>query len=141
MSKKWFWIGFIVIIGLFIVGYLYHVGVIKTNWQWLTIILAALAAPSQFLATVLGGKNRKVEKMLLAQKNRMQSEQAHRIAYDQVIKEKEQKIQELEAELAEMEDKLDSLTLQQQEVEKQVNNTTNLDELENEFLQAYGDED
>jgi TolA-binding protein len=101
----------------------------------------ALAAPSQLLINLLGGKNKKVEKILLAQKGRIQAEQTHRIAYDQVIKQKEQHIQELKAKIAQMEDKVDSLELQQKTIEKTVNKTSDIDQLSDEFLQAYGDED
>ncbi len=141
MKSKWFLIGFGIILLLFFVGYLYSKGYIHTNWQWLAVILAALAGPTQFVSNWLSKTNKKADTILKRQTNRIELEKKHRVVYDNAIQQKEQRIRELEAELATMQQKIDSLELQQQQVEDNINNITDVNELQDEFMQAYGDED
>ena len=140
MKKKWFWIGIVIVLALFLIGFLYSKGIIKTNWQWLTIILAAIAAPIQFISNWLSGKNVRVDKILKNQSSRIQQEQTHRIAYDQAITQREQKIKDLEAQVNVLEDKVDSLELQKKEAVTNVNQMTDINNLQDAFMEAYGDE-
>ncbi len=140
MKKKWLWIGLIIVLALFLIGFLYSKGIIKTNWQWLTIILAAIAAPIQFISNWLSGKNVRVNKILKNQSTRIQQEQTHRLAYDQAIQQREQKIKDLEAQVNLLEDKVDNLELQKKEIKNNVNQMTDTTDLQDAFMEAYGDE-
>jgi TolA-binding protein len=140
MKSKWFLIGLGIILLLFFVGYLYSKGYIHTNWQWLAAILAALAGPTQFISNLLSGTNKKAESILKRQNNRIEIEKKHRVIYDNAIHQKEQRIQELEAQLASMQQKIDSLELEQQQVADDINNINDVEKLQDEFMQAYGDE-
>lgn len=140
MKKKLIWIGLLLIVILFIAAYLYSQGIIKTNWQWLSMILAGIAAPFQLIYNWISGKNTQVDKILDAQKTRVQNEQDHRIAYDQAIIEKEQKIKDLQVKVNVLEDKVDSLNMQKKLVDDNVNKMTDINDLQDAFMEAYGDE-
>ena len=140
LSSKWFWIGLILIVVLLIVGYLYHKGLIHTSWQWLSIILMGLAAPFQLVSSMFG-TNKKLNQILTKSAGRQQDEVQHREIYDKVIKEKEMRIQELEAQVDKMQDQIDSLELQYQKTDDEVMNETDIDELQNQFMELYGDEE
>ncbi|MEA3451561.1 MAG: hypothetical protein U9Q83_06615 [Bacteroidota bacterium] len=140
MKKKWFWIGLIIIVALIIIGILYNQGIIKTDWQWLTIILAGIAAPISVISKWISGDNNRVQNILKDQTARRQQEQAHRLAYDNAVIQKEEKIKKLEAEINILEEKVDKLELQQEEVKEDVNQMTDINDLQDAFMEAYGDE-
>jgi len=138
-NSKWFIIGFIIILLLVVLGYAYYKGWIHTDWQWLTVILAALAGPFYFISNIFG-KNRKLENIIKNSTTRKQNEVDHRMVYDNVIKQKEQRIQQLEAEVNQLQTKIDSLDLQYKTIEQKYNNETDVTTLQNQFLDAYEDE-
>ncbi len=140
LSSKWFWIGVIIIVVLLIVGYLYYKGLIHTSWQWLSVILVALAAPFQLVNSMFG-TNKKLNQILTNSSVRQQDEVKHREVYDKVIKQKEMRIQELEAQVDKMQDQIDTLELQYKKTDKEVMSETNVDELQNQFMDLYGDEE
>jgi len=140
MKKKLIWIGLFIIVILFIAAYLYSQGIIKTNWQWLSMILAGIAAPFELIYNWISGKNTQVDKIVNAQKTRIQNEQNHRIVYDQAIIEKEQKIKDLQVKVNVLEDKVDSLNMQKKLVDDNVNKMTDINDLQDAFMEAYGDE-
>jgi len=121
MKKRWFWIGIIIIVALIIIGILYNQGLIKTDWQWLTMILAAIAAPISMISKWISGDNKRIQNILQNQTARKQQEQAHRLAYDNAIIQKEEKIKKLEAEINILEEKVDKLELEQEQVKNDVN--------------------
>lgn len=140
LSSKWFWIGLIIVVILLIVGYLYYKGVIHTSWQWLSVILVGLAAPFQLVSSMLG-TNKKLNQILTKSQARQQDEIQHREIFDKVIKEKEMKIQELEAQVDKMQDKIDTLELEYKKTDKNIMAETDVDELQNQFMDLYGDEE
>jgi len=140
MKNKLLWAVIIIIVILLVLGFLYSQGLIHVKWEWLAIILAGLAAPFKLISNFLSGKSVKTQKILDSHVSRIQEEQKHRVAYDQTIKQKEERIIELEAEVASLEEKIDNIELQQQQVKKQVNQMTDIDDLQNAFIDAYGDE-
>ena len=140
MRRTWFWIGIIIILLLGVLGYLYHKGLIHTSWQWLTIILAAAAAPFKLLTSIFTDPKKQIEKIQKQQQARIAGEQQHRITYDQVIIEKEKRIRELEAKVNQLEDQIDQYELQKQSTKQEIMTTNDVETLSDEFMQAYGDE-
>lgn len=138
-SSKWFLIGIIIIILLAVLGYAYYKGWIHTSWQWLAAILAGLAGPFQFIANLFG-KNQKIENLIKNSTDRKLSEQQHRLVYDNIIQQKEKRIQELQAEVNKMQNQIDSLELNYKEIDKKYQNENDINTLQNQFLDAYGDE-
>lgn len=138
-NSKWFIIGIIIILILTVLGYAYYKGWIHTSWQWLTAILAALAGPFEMIATLFG-KNKKLENIIKNSTTRKQTEINHRLVYDNIIQKKEQRIQELQAQVNKQQDQIDSLDLNYKEIDKKYQNETDITTLQNQFLDAYGDE-
>lgn len=140
MKTKWIWIGLIIIVVLFIIGFLYSQGIIKTNWQWLSMILAGVAGPFKLIYNWIAGKGINADKILRNQSTRIQNEKDHRIVYDQAIIEKEQKIKDLQVQVNILGDKVDSLNMQKKLVNDNVNKMTDINDLQDAFMEAYGDE-
>lgn len=139
MKSKWFLIAIIIIVVLLLVGFLYSQGIIKVRWQWLAVILGVLAAPFQLVASILGN-NKKISKILEQRGTRIKNEQIHRQQYDAQLKEKDEKIKQLQNEVIKMQDQLETLEMQKKEKEVEINNINDVNKLQNLFTQAYEDE-
>jgi archaellum component FlaC len=140
LKNKWFWIIVVVIVILLILGFLYSQGLIKVKWQWLAMIFAGLAAPFKLISSLFTGKNLNVNKLIQRQQSRVQNEQVHRQQYDKVIREKEDRIKQLESEVIKLQDQVDDMELEKQQVKNDVNRMTDVNDLQDAFIQAYGDE-
>lgn len=140
MKNKLLWIFIGIIVLLLIVGFLYSQGLINVKWQWLTVILAALAAPFQLIASLFSSPNKKIIELQNRQQQRIAEEQQHRLQYDNILREKDQKIKELEITINKMKDRISELELQKQEKEKEIQNINDPQKLQELFIQAYEDE-
>ena len=124
---------------MLLIGFLYSQGIIKVKWQWLAVILGVLAAPFQLVASLFG-QNKKISKVLEQRETRIKNEQIHRIQYDAQLKEKDEKIKQLQNEVNKMQDQLETLEMQKKEKEVEINNINDVNKLQNLFTQAYEDE-
>ena len=139
MKKIYVILGIIVL--LLIVGYLYNKGVIKTDWQWLTIILAALAGPYKLIEDSLKdrGKQRvtKAQQILARQVEIEKQEAVLRQQYEALLKQKELELEELRARLQKLEDQLEQLQLERKEIQSQVKSLS-LEDKAQEFNDYFG---
>ena len=135
--KTWMWILLGLIVVFLFLGYLYDQGLINTNWQWLSIILAAAAGPFEFLRKVFKGDSISTKKLMEKQSLRQAEVLKHRQVYDKIIERKEKRIQELEAQVMALEDELDRLELELKNVDEEVDQM-DLSELQDEFINEYG---
>jgi len=138
--KKFFFI--IALISIFlIVGYLYNQGIIKTDWQWLTVILAAFAGPFRLIQVHLSSKNNKtsskVQEIINRQKEIEKQEQIIKLQYEALLKQKQLEIEELRAKLQKLENKLEELKLQKQQIQTQVE-IMSIEEKSKEFGEYFG---
>lgn len=138
--SKWFWIVIIIIAIILFLGFLYSQGLINVKWQWLTVILAAAAAPFTFISKLFSGKSIRTNQILKDHTSRILAEKKHRQIYEQAIKKKEERIKELEAQVATLEDEIDDIQLQHKEVTKKVNKMDDVKDLQDAFMEAYEDE-
>ena len=129
---------------LLIVGYLYNKGVIKTDWQWLTIILAALAGPYKLIEDSMktkkkgAGKGRGMAHRILQQQLDVEKQEAIiRQQYEALLKQKELEIQDLKAKLQKLQDQLEQLQLESKQIESHVQSMS-LDEEAQEFRDYFG---
>jgi len=139
MKSRWFWIAIIVIVVLLIIGFLYSQGIIKVRWQWLAIILGVLAAPFQLIASIFG-QNKKIAQIMGQRETRIKNEQIHRQIYDAQLKEKDEKIRQLQNQVMKMQDQIEKLEMQKKEKEVEINNINDANKLQDLFTQAYEDE-
>ncbi len=135
--KKWIWILIILTIIFFILGWLYQQGYIKTNWQWLSIILAAAAGPFEFLRKASSGQTTTTKNILQRQLNRQDLIKKHDEYYRIIIEQKEKKIQQLQAQVNILQDKIDKLELEKNQVNNQVEQM-DLDQLKDSFIDEFG---
>lgn len=139
MKSKWFWIAIIIILVLLLIGFLYSQGIIKVRWQWLAVILGVLAAPFQLVASIFG-QNKKIAKILQQRDTRIKNEQIHRQQYDAQLKEKDDRIKQLQNEVIKMQDQVETLDMQKKEKEVEIKNINDVNKLQDLFTQAYEDE-
>ncbi len=139
MRRRWFWVVIIIIALLLLLGFLYSKGLIHVKWQFLTMILAGLAGPFKFVADKFSKTNRTLNNMTSAHDNRINAAHDHRLAYDQAILEREEKIQNLETQVNILEQKIDDLEVSKQQIQTQVNDMSD-DDLQDAFLNMYDDE-
>ncbi len=135
MKRIWIFLGIILV--LLAVGILYSKGIIKTDWQFLSMILAALAGPYTLVRNYMKRGNKKVDKIMARQSEVEKEEVLIRQRYEQLLKEREQRIAELEAQVASLEDQIDKLKLEKQQIEEKVNNLS-LEEKQDEFSDFFG---
>ncbi len=142
MKKIYFILGLLAL--LLIVGYLYNKGVIKTDWQWLTIILAALAGPYKLIEDSLKEKGKrhgrgkgKAQQILMRQLQIEKEEAVLRQQYEALLKQKELEIEELRAKLQKLQDQLEQLQLERKQIESEVQSMT-LEEKSQEFSDYFG---
>ena len=138
--KKWFWILLIIILIFAVLGFLYSQGLINVKWQPLAMILAAFAAPFTFLKNFISGGTGKTSKILQQQKNRVAEENKRRVQFDAYVKAKDERINELEAEVVKLETEVDSIKLEIQENEDDINDMTEIEDLQGAFMEGYTDE-
>ncbi len=139
MKKIWIVLGLIFI--LLLLGYLYHKGIIKVDWQVGSMILAALAGPYTFiekhLKIKIPSKSDKLSQLLKQQKILEKQEQALRIQYEQKLKQKDIEIQQLQAQLYKLQQQLEDLRLQRQQIEQQVHSLS-LEQKQQQFASYFG---
>ncbi len=138
MKKLWIFLGIIAI--LLLIGYLYNQGIIDTNWEWASVILAALAGPFAYLQKhfkVNFAKKNDVDIYVKHQQDLEREMEIMRQRYEMLIQQKELKIQELQAELEKLQQKIDDLELERQAVDQQVDNMS-MDEKLDKFTEYFG---
>lgn len=122
--KRWLIIGAIVVIALLIIGWLYTEGYFDNiSWQGLAMLLAALAAPFQFIF----GKAKeisKTEKILNENLQMRKEEKTHRVDYDKKIKEREQKIKDLDREIELLQSRIQLIDEKREKVQDKVEKMT-----------------
>jgi peptidoglycan hydrolase CwlO-like protein len=138
--KKWFWIILIIIVIFLILGFLYSEGLIKVKWQFLAMVLAAAAAPFNLIKNYLAGGTGKTDKILERQKDRVDKEKKRRARFDVYMKQKDEKINELESEVVVLKDEISNTELEIEQNEKDINNMTEIEDLQNAFMEGYSDE-
>lgn len=138
--KKIFWIIIILIVIFLVLGFLYSQGIINVKWQPLAMILAAFAAPFTFLTNFLSGKSVRTNKILEDQKKSMDKLKNRREKYEVFLEEKNQRIEELKAEVVKLKDDIDKQELEMKEKENQINNMSDIEELQDAFMEGYIDE-
>jgi hypothetical protein len=132
--KKWVTITLIVI-GLAGVIYLVQSGTL--NWQTISIIAAAIAAPFKFIAGLFSSKDEEQEIIDRHQQIRAQ-EAEYRAGVATQIQEKEQNIVRLNQEVELIDQKLDELRRKRENVSKEVD-AMNLSELQRAGQRLLGD--
>ncbi len=137
--KKVFWIILVLVLIMLILGFLYSQGVIKVKWQWLAVILAAFAGPFNFLSNFFSGRNVKTDKLLKSQKLDMERLRKRREMYEVYQKQKNERIDELEAEVVKLKNEVTDLEFELKQKKKEVNNMTDINELQDAFMEAYND--
>lgn len=130
----------ILIVIFLILGFLYSQGLIKVKWQFLAMVLAAAAAPFNLLKNYLSGGSVKTDKILERQRNRVEQEKKRRAQFDIYSKEKDAKISELEAEVVVLKDEISNIELEAEQNKKEVNDMTEIEDLQNAFMEGYSDE-
>ncbi len=138
--KKWFWIILIIILVFLVLGFLYSQGLINVRWQFLAMILAGFAAPFTIIKNFLAGGNSKTNKLIQRHKDRVTQENLRRDEFDAYIAQKDKKIQDLEAEIVVLENDVENIELEIVDNEEKVNNMTEIDDLQNAFMEGYTDE-
>lgn len=136
--KKWFWI---VIIGLFliflIVGYLYDQGMLNVKWQWLTLIIAAIAGPFKIFKNMFSGGDDKVDSILKRNETTKLEEVAHREKYDTMIAEKKSEIEALQKDIDLLDTKVQLLEEKKKNIDKEVDEMDS-DEVQDELIKRFG---
>ncbi len=122
--KRWLIIGAIVLISLLIIGWLYTEGYFDNiKWQGFTMLLAALAAPFQFIF----GKTKQISKTeeIIQQNLQIRKEEKqHRVDYDQKLKEREQRIKDLDREIELLQSKVELVDKKREQVKVEVEKMT-----------------
>ena len=127
MKKLIFWI--IVIAGIAILFYF-----IK-DWQPVSMVIAALAAPFKFLYKLFGDKEEEIRKKHAEIRQR---ELEYQGELESNVQKREQKIGDLEDQLAQLDKKLVSLDEQRQKIDRKVESMS-LDELQEAGQNFFGD--
>ncbi len=142
MKKIYFILGLIAL--LLIVGYLYNKGVINVEWQWLSVILAALAGPYKLIQDSMKSKKKgsgrgqgKAHQILMRQLEIEKEEAILRQQYEALLKQKELELQELRAKLQKLQDQLEELQLERKQIETQVQSMS-LEEKAKDFTDYFG---
>jgi flagellar capping protein FliD len=139
MKKIYVFLGIITL--LLIVGYLYNKGLIKVDWQWLSIILAALAGPYKLIEDSLrskGAKKATKAQQILARQVDVEKQEAILIQqYDALLKRKDLEIEDLRARLQKLEDQLEQLQLERKQIQSQVESMS-LEDKAQQFSDYFG---
>lgn len=130
----------ILIVIFLILGFLYSQGLIKVKWQFLAMVLAAAAAPFKLLKNYLSGGSVKTDEILKRQKDRVEQEKKRRAQFNIYSQKKDARISELEAEVVVLKDKISNTELETEQNKKEVNNMTDIEDLQNAFMEGYSDE-
>ncbi len=136
--NKWVLTGIIVVALLIIVGVMYDQGVFEgMQWSGWAIVISALAGPYMAVKNALFGN--KYEKDFKVKYKKMREESIqHRIDLDLRIREKEQRIAQLDKEIELIDAKMNVLELKKKNVEKEVRNMS-IDETKQEVQDLFGD--
>lgn len=142
MKKKKYilWIILVVVGILLILGLLYSMGVISADWQPLVMIFAALAAPFTFFKNFISGKNVRTNKIMAEQRASMDRLDARRDKFQVYMKQKDERIEELEAEVEKLKSDKSNIELEMKDKEEEINNMTGIEDLQNAFMEGYSDE-
>lgn len=136
--NRWVLTGVIVVALLVIIGVLYDQGAFEgMQWTGWAIVVSALAAPYMAVKNALFG-NKYQKDFVLKYKQMREETVQHRINLDQKIKEKEQRIAQLDKELELIDAKMNVLELKKKNVEKEVN-LMSIDETKQEVQDLFGD--
>lgn len=144
MKKLYVFLGIILLV--LIVGYLYNKGIIKTDWQWLTVLLAGAAGPYKLIEDSLKEKKKgqgrgqgqgKAHQILMRQIQIEKEEAVLRQQYEAMLKQKEMQIEDLRAKLQKLQDQLDQLKLERKQIEAQVQSMSMQDKAQ-EFTDYFG---
>ena len=142
MKKIYIILGLVAL--LLLVGYLYNKGVIKTDWQWLTVILAALAGPYKLIEDSLKAKKKgagkgkgRAQQILMRQLEVEKEEAIIRQQYEALLKQKEMQLEELRAKLQKLQDQLEQLQLERKQIESEVQSMS-LEDKAQEFTDYFG---
>ncbi|GAB4376160.1 MAG: hypothetical protein Kow0042_22170 [Calditrichia bacterium] len=129
--KKWI-VGIIILIIIVGVVYLVEAGII--DWQPLTIIAAAIAGPFKFIMSLLGNEEEKIRKA--HEKVRLR-EAAFQEELGGRIGEREENIRRINAEMEEIESKLEELKKKREMVDRDVGSMSD-EELMAEWKKRFG---
>jgi len=136
MFKRWgITIGIIVLV-LIVIGVLYDNGVLDFEWQGLTMLFAALAAPYTLIKRWLV-KDNYAQSIEDKYEELNRKEVKHRTETDAKIKEKELKIEELEVKIKNSEKEVERIEKKKKKVKKEVEQMS-LDELQEEGANYFG---
>ena len=138
--KKWFWIILVLLVIFLILGYLYSQGLINVKWQFLSMILAGFAAPFTILKRFLSGGNSKANKIITRHRDRVVQENNRRAKFDAYVAQKDKRIQDLEAEIVILENDVENIEREIIDKEESIDNMTEIEELQNAFMEGYTDE-
>ncbi len=137
--KKWIIIIGIILLVLIVVGVLYDKGYLQFKWSTMSMIVAALAGPYQFIKNKFFNSNSASQLQELLENNAQAkiNDIEHRKEYDAKIAEKETKIKELENQVNTLDNKLQALESEEANVSAEVKAMTSA-EIEAEFEKIYG---
>lgn len=137
--KKWIIIIGIILLALIVIGVLYDKGYMQFKWSTLSMIVAALAGPYQFIKNKFFNANSATQLQELLENNAQAkiNDVEHRKEYDAKIAEKENKIKQLENQVTTLDNKLQELESEEANISTEVRAMTSA-EIEAEFEKIYG---
>jgi len=134
--KRLLIIGGVIIVALFVIGYLYEQGYLDFEWQTLTMFFAALAGPYKLLRSKFEGSS-VVDNILEKNEAVRINEVQHRKDFDVLIKEREDKIQVLNKEIELISTKYELLEEKKKKIQEDVGKM-NVQDTQKEAMDLFG---
>lgn len=135
--KKWIIVLIAIAAVFLIVGFLYDQGLLNVEWQWLAVIIAAVAGPYQALKNFFSGGSAKTEAILKRNEVTKIEEAQHREEYDKLIDEKKVEIENLQKDIDLLDTKVKLLEEKKKNINKEVDEMDS-DEIQEELLKRFG---
>lgn len=137
MNKHWFITIGIIVLALIVIGVMYDNGMLNFEWQWLTVIFAALAGPYTFIKNTLF-KDKRIEEMKNRHKKIKVEEIEHRQVVDDEIKIRQDRIQTLNKEIELSEKRIELIEEKKKNIDKNINKSS-IEEMQNDAVNYFGD--
>lgn len=137
MNKTWIFTIVLIIVALIVIGVMYENGMLNFQWQWLTVVFAALAGPYTFVKGLLF-KDSRLEDMKNRHKQMQADEVVHRQKVDDEIKMRKDRIDTLNKEIEIAEKRIEIIEQKKKRIEYEVKNSS-IDSLQNDAVKYFGD--
>jgi hypothetical protein len=119
--KRWLMIIGITLAALILIGFLYDQGFMDFKWQGLTMIIAALAGPYQFIKNHILQSSKSTQELIQRQEDIRVQELEHRTDFDIKVKASEDKIKELNKELEMINTRYEILEAKKRNIQSDIN--------------------